>query len=122
MSHCQNGVYCVFPRDCMCRCAGCNPLRPGQVTWDGFRKLLKKLKKERELTPDGYDEIIKVIDLEIADNPTDPKFIEEVVARQKMMDARRASGKCMAVSEDKDGNDIWCALDDMHEGPHKVKK
>lgn len=31
MSHCQNGVYCVFPRDCMCRCAGCNPLRPGQV-------------------------------------------------------------------------------------------
>ncbi len=119
MSHCYNKVYCTL-HDCICGCAGCNPLKPGQLTWSGFRQLLKDLERDGDLSPVGHKQITAAIDLEIVRDPTDQKFIDEVVARSKMMDARRASGACMAVSSDIDGNDVWCCLPGTHTGPHKV--
>lgn len=114
MSHCNDRINCLV-RDCICGCAGCNPLKPGQLTTSGFRAMLAQMVRDDRMSTGAHMDIIAALDIGIANDPTPPEYLEMYRQVWREREARRASGACMAES-----GDDWCCLPDMHLGEHRV--
>lgn len=114
MSHCNDRINCSY-RDCICGCAGRNPLRPGQLTASGFRAMLAQMVRDDRMSSGAHHDILAALDLGIAPDPTPQWILDEYRAGMRAIDARRKSGMCMAKS-----GDDWCCLPLMHPGEHRA--